>query len=340
MRKAKTKRVEEKCDFFSKCQILQVLPKDAVHSSKTLILIGTCEQQPAVFKISSISTSYLAAENFYYSKLSPMMLEQKAHVVPFIAEELCSNFAEQVNEMQNNDIKSQIQAQIKMFQKYSFNDVRILITSHIRFDVQNYASMDLDTYIRKLLLDRQLTSDKRLKLVNDIMFQVALTLDVFEKMQFMHNDLSIGNVLIRQSNDFAFDKYYVGDRRLLNMRYVDCFVFDFDHSFHSSMPNPMLDGRMCTMHHECNKFTKNWDWFQFLFTLNDLASIDSLVGEYISQVLKYNSINHRLFDRYSRPCLCDGEDCNVCIPDEEALSSTMTPSEFMVFSYEKFMLGK
>ncbi len=337
----KTKR-SEACDFFTKCRISSVLSKDAVHSSKTIILIGTYNQQPAVFKISSLASSSLAAENFYYSKLSPMMIEQKAHVVPFIAEELCSNFVEQVDTMENVSIKSQIQSQIKMFesQKYSFNDVRILVTSHIRFDQNSDNSMDLDTYMRKLLLDRQMTNDVRLKLVNDIMFQVALTLDVFDKMQFMHNDLSIGNVLVRQSNDFTFDKYYIGDRRLMNMRYVECFVFDFDHSFHESMPNPILNGRMCSMHHECNKFTKNWDWFQFLFTLNDLASIDTDLGEFLGQVLKYNKSNHKLFDRYSRACLCDGEDCNVCIPDEEALSSTMTPAQFMVFSYEKFMLGK
>jgi hypothetical protein len=112
---------------------------------------------------------------------------------------------------------------------------------------------------------------------DDVLFQVAYLLCVFEDFGVMHHDLHTANVFVEklshpQVMNIRIKKNNGVFRKLIRYKIK---VFDFDHAVKlktdlapDEMLNTSLNRKLlCHKYGECNEFTYNMDWFTFIHYL-------------------------------------------------------------------------
>jgi hypothetical protein len=178
-----------------------------------------------------------------------------------------------------------------------------------------------------------------------IAMQVAQALCAAKKLPFIHNDLHLGNILIKTYEEKKDLHYHYPFDFTLHTRY-EIIIFDYDRAYIPAVgENTSLTNYDCEPFGMCNQYKEWFDWDTFLnhyvhkvepFRETPLIRMlrGGNRGEY--DPLKGKKIGERAY--FGRACVCnvDGEGkrpCASCTP-EERMKVKWTPCEFL-FHYRK-----
>lgn len=309
----------------------KVLPKGSNHpeygASQSMTVFAKWSGLPVVYKISPISDDGLNAEIFFYKNTIFEMSGETPHLVPY----LCATTHEDVQSIFKNHPSLEREVKRQLNQIWLSEGANILITKRIMFDENR--SMSLLEFLQDEFTS--LSSMDQYIFIQSIMFQVAHVLWVFERHQFMHHDLHLANILLEMHRNPKSLYYPImpnsSEPRVL-MWSVIANVFDFDFSSEPRHLNPRLTTTFCKTKSLCNFYKKNWDWWKFLFVLDEqlkaLKIKNNAVFALISNYLKTNAKHEQMYKKFGNACMCQ-ENCNKCEPDRDVLEKTESPIRFI-----------
>ena len=191
------------------------------------------------------------------------------------------------------------------------------------------------------------------QIVKEVLFQLAYLLVVFEDLGIMHNDLHQGNIFVGVLPKPRRLSFCVTSGRslVLDITYF-VRVFDFDRSVKKSTVYNTLEvhnndlKNFCIPFGQCDKFTKNFDWFTVLFALYGFIEHPLLLNcmekkyfqmESIQQTGQYSVsdlTNKNILAHQGLPCVCRevyNGSCDRCEPWN--LSSVKSPEQFLQDNY-------
>jgi hypothetical protein len=306
--------------------ITKVLTSEQKNSSSSSVgCEGTFGGEAAFVKISFEADDIkhdnsLQIESEVYAKIVPLLSPHTPNLMPLLGKGECGNFVTSLkdlslrkiidqkvlkdlaDEMRNNNIES----------IHNIDKMQLVVTKKAK-----------GKKLFEWLVDEDLTSE-RVDIHNfmkDVLMQIAYTMVIFEDFGLMHLDLHAGNVFVEKLPNPRQYSINIGEKVLV--RNINYFVqiYDFDHSTKVStefndiiLHNNLLDNDFCPRFGECNKFSKDMDWFTILesmYTYNpDLPYIPQLVDDDLL-IGTFESLNLAL---RGHPCTCpeNEPDCKVC----------------------------
>jgi hypothetical protein len=145
--------------------------------------------------------------------------------------------------------------------------------------------------------------------VKEVLFQLLYTLYVFEKIEFSHGDLHLGNIMINRLTE-PVDLYYKISGQMFKVSTLLIVkIYDFDHSTIFKSTNIRVNSRNITIHEQkngqkmlgiTNRFNKNLDKLKLLLPLFDTPLIKDMLSEFIRQVFPGLSSEETVLQTYER----------------------------------------
>lgn len=260
-------------------------------ASQTIICFGKWKKQDqdeykkeVVIKVSFGDPEYntLQVERFIYSYLIPLMSQYTPHLVQFVDLLSCKNDSDldlniggssiyDPKEMlvnknvitQNRSVLEDLRREKKFLLKQNEN----ILKQYVFYLVtEKSKGIPLKNFLKE--------KAHSLETFRNLLFQIAYTLIVFEKMGFMHYDLHSGNIFVEQLLNPVRISYKLENNRYFTFETTYTIrIYDFDHSskiFSPLNPKNVTNNALneneylCKALGECNKMKKNWDWFTIL----------------------------------------------------------------------------
>lgn len=202
----------------------------------------------------------LYTESKIYERIDKLM-GNNYHVVDFIERGMC-DYNDYINSLYLSDIKD------KNSIERSLNRItdKYTKTKYIYYTAYKYVNgKPLDDIIYYM-------NDME---ISKILFSIIHTLLEFQKNYIMHNDLHLGNILVKETDKKRIYKYKVNN---YSKEYKYSFtsskcpiIYDFDHATiikgsKNNIYNPAMDysGWLCKRHYRCNIFRKKKDLYKVL----------------------------------------------------------------------------
>jgi hypothetical protein len=244
-------------------------------STSNIILEGIAFGEEVMVKASFTpdfpeADNSLQIESRIYEEVVPLLSVHTPNVIPFLGKPECKpNFISTSfkslttsGSIPRNILKT-FAAQMTgkhIIDEFDLDELQLVITKKAQGET----------------LHEWLTSEKLSEATNfleDVLFQLAYTLVIFEDFGLMHHDLHLGNVFVKELPSLLHLSVNVGEGKTMvrNVRYF-VQIYDFDQSakvetkFNSvAMHNTLLENDFCARFGQCNEFHKNVDWFTILY---------------------------------------------------------------------------
>jgi len=221
----------------------------------------------------------MCVERFIYEHVISKLWEFSPNIIICYAISECDDFWKNIK----NDISmlANIQKQSKILeranyniskikqknQEYDFDTAHILLLEKIKGESLNFVVYEDPHFNSKDMLT--------------IFFQIFYTLNVFNIAGLKHNDLHMGNILVQYSST-PFEIIY-------NVSSTDTWfkirthflvkIFDFDRSWHPSLPSTMRNTTLCECAGECDGENKKYDTFKLLYLMYLGSAVYKLVSD-------------------------------------------------------------
>jgi hypothetical protein len=284
----------------------------------------------------------MSTEARIYGELGPILDVYTPNILPFLGNRECETFVDAMEALKKNSHK----VVDTLFDRVSgkgdkeedLTHVNLLITKKPR-------GSKLSEWFEQLHAQEK---EKEL-LVQDVLFQLAYTLVVFEDLGLMHHSLTTKNVYVEK---LVVPLHYSAkiSEEVTVTRTLSYFVEIQDFTGATKVPtdydrttikNTYLDKVRCKKFGDCNTFRKNMDWFSILQSI-------STDGPYFYNLMKkivlYEPLLKGVDEQYNvrlvesgRPCKCNLEgDCDTCENvDLDNESLIVAPSVFLKTSRGK-----
>lgn len=194
--------------------------------------------------------------------------------------------------------------------------------------------------------------DNQLIFVQDVLFQIAYTLAVFQRFGIMHNDLHPGNVFVQKLTQPILLSYKISDAITVERQVLYfVYVYDFDHGCkiptkvdQTRIENQMLEKDLfCKQAGECNKFSKNFDWYNVVWHLFQSPVLTDHTKNHIRTIFSKMYIEKKAISRFipttlgdlshsGHMCFCGDLGCKSCkIPDkkEQKDNVKLSPEKYL-----------
>lgn len=242
------------CDINKKLKNIVIKKHDT--SSNSIIIFGYDSRLKKKVTLKLFTyTPKAYSESLIYEKISILMKYNK-HNVTFLGIGRCK-----INDMMDRLSRSVFN---KDLLKESLNRIVNPINKSIFYTAYEYIEGN------SLYDSLNNLNDSKL---SEILFSLIHTLLEYEKNKIMHNDLHIGNILLKKTKNKDKYTYYVGNKKFTFYSKVCPIIYDFDHANILSSknkvinPNTNKNGVLCIKYNRCSVFKEKKDFYKLLSVL-------------------------------------------------------------------------
>jgi hypothetical protein len=270
----------------------------------------------------------LEIESLIYSKVLLDMQSHTPNVILFVEWDDCFDmvtFQKSMDE-ENKQVLTKQMNKIAKSKEYIMSKPKLVVTKKTEGGT-------LAAWLMKLNRTKYFNS-----FLNDILFQIAYTLVVFEDFGLMHNDLHTGNVFVEKLSEPVQFVFRIGDNyhRTRTVKY-HVKIYDFDRSSKQptnvskgTLNNNLLDSTYCDLIGTCNEFIPRKDWFTILKIIF-LTTQPSNVSSVIPKIVPSKFLQRR--DKETQEA--SGHPCYFKLPRRDSekcileMPKIMSPLEFL-----------
>ena len=242
--------------------------------------------------------------------LTTIVSEYTPHIIPLVHHGQCIKFLEAINRFQQVDhatiqyLKTSLHI-IGQNELLNSNDLIVIITKH---DINKKSLREWlqQEYISMDDIDKKIFMD-------DILFQIAYTLLVFQDFGIIHNDLHTGNIMIAHTSVPSNLRYDIdSDTSVQRSSRYSVSIGNFSRGSKVStslesntLLNTLLESSNCKRFGECNEFRYCSDWYRVIADIYMLTKDPMLLT-----LAKHLKIDNPPL--YGKSCNCIEPDCTTC----------------------------